>query len=673
MKSGRGAIFRRMKASVRVLTGLVLCCVASAGAQSLPPVAAFVGTRSLEGVSLSPDGRYLALLMRAPQGRVAIVRDLTDQTIAPKPVMNSSPEAQLTWCRWASGTRLLCGYEGAVRGAGFIYSATRLTAVDADGKHWKVLINDSRVAGGQFQDQVLSASLADPNTVLIQADESLIRNMPMDATAIGRTISEFPAVEQLNIVTGEMRVLMPSFHPIRRYLADRHGEVRVGWGFENHGTEISYYARYERSPGTHVWKLLFKHDAFAQTGYQPLAVCIDQPDCVFAMAGSEGRDALWRMDLTGATAPKLEFAHPAVDVAGPVFGSDGRLLGVVYETDRPFFFPVDPKVRAIIDALKAPLGNTFVRPVDSSSDENVFLVHTSSDIDPGTFYLLDVAKGSLRPIGSAYPDLDKKSLPRLQSISFPAADGTTIPGYLTVPVGRRAEHLPLIVMPHGGPQARDHWNFDFLRLFLASRGYAVLQVNFRGSTGYGTKWLMDAHQDWGGLTYSDITDGARWVVKQGIADPAHMCILGWSFGGYAALVGAVRNGDLYRCAVSIAGISDLSLLESQLSNFTNSGIAREQIGTLRQKLKDDSPQRHAADAAMPVLLIHGDMDAQSNVEQSIAMDDALAHAHKNHELVIIKGGRHSLSLESERTTLLTTLERFLAENLGPGAPAASAN
>jgi dipeptidyl aminopeptidase/acylaminoacyl peptidase len=180
---------------------------------------------------------------------------------------------------------------------------------------------------------------------------------------------------------------------------------------------------------------------------------------------------------------------------------------------------------------------------------------------------------------------------------------------------------------------------------------------------------MDAHQDWGGLSYSDITDGARWVVHQGIADPAHMCIVGWSYGGYAALLGAVRNADLYRCVVSIAGISDLSLLESQQSNFVNGAISREQIGTLRQKLKDDSPQRHAAAVAMPVLMIHGDMDSISNVQQSIAMDSELAHAHKKHELVVIKDGWHGLDLESERTKLLTTIERFLGENLGPGAPA----
>lgn len=659
-----------MRAFVGVLAGLALCC-ASAGAESPPPVAAFVGTNSLEGVALSPDGHYLAMIMRAPQGRTAILRDLLDQTVPMRAVMGSSPDAQLTWCRWASPRRLLCGYEGAVKDSGVVYSATRLTAVDIDGRNFKILINDSHVAGGQFQDQVLSAALPEPDTVLVQADESLIRDAHFVTNVAGATLSEFPAVEELNVVTGDMRVRMPSYPPIRYYMTDQHGDVRIGWGFPSRGTEVSYYARYERSPGLHAWKLLFKQDAFADGGYEPLAICTDQPDCVFAMAGSEGRSALWRIDLNGQAQPKLEFSHPAVDVGGPVFGWDGRLLGVVYETDRPFFFPVDPKVRGIIDALKAPLGDTFVRLIDSRRDENVFLVHTMSDIDPGTYYMLDVARGGLRVIGSGYPNLDQKKLPRMRSISFTAGDGTTIPGYLTVPLGRRAEHLPLIVMPHGGPQARDHWEFDPLRLFLASRGYAVLQVNFRGSTGYGRKWLMDAHQDWGGLTYSDITDGARWAVKQGIADPAHMCILGWSFGGYAALVGAVRNGDLYRCAVSIAGISDLSLLESQMANFANSGIAREQIGTLRQKLKDDSPQRHAADAAMPVLMIHGDMDAQSNVAQSIAMDDALAHAHKKHELVIIKGGRHSLSLDAERITLLTTIERFLAENLGPGAPPVS--
>ena len=129
----------------------------------------------------------------------------------------------------------------------------------------------------------------------------------------------------------------------------------------------------------------------------------------------------------------------------------------------------------------------------------------------------------------------------MRSITYKAQDGTEIPGYLTTPFGVRAENLPMVVMPHGGPISRDSWGFFFLREFLVSRGYAVLQMNYRGSSGYGEKWLPDAHQDWGGLTYGDIIDGARWSIQRGIADPKRMCIVGWSFGGYSALLGAVRN------------------------------------------------------------------------------------------------------------------------------------
>ena len=658
-----------MKASVAAVAGLVvLCCAVSAGAQSPPPIAAFVGTRSLEGVALSPDGHYLAMLVRAPQGRIAFVRDLKEESVPMKALFGSTKDAQLTWCRWTSAARLLCGFQNATQGPGFVYNATRIMAIDADGKNSTTLISDSGVGGGQFQDQILSSTLAEPDTVLVQANQSQLRSSSLLVAKSGQTTSVFPAVQELNVVTGAIHEKLPPFPPIRNFLADRHGEVRLGWGYEQNSTEVSFYARQEHA-GAHDWKLLFKRDAFGPGGYRPLAICIDQPDCLFAMADNQGHDALWRIDLSGQTPAKLEYANAMVDVAGPAFGADGRLLGVVYETDRPVFVPVDPKVRGLLNALKGALGDSFVSIADSRSDENVFLVHTFSDVDPGTFFLLDASKGSLKLIGRAYPDLDPKTLPRMQSISFPAADGTTIPGYLTVPTGRHAEHLPLIVMPHGGPGARDHWEFDPLRLFLASRGYAVLQVNFRGSSGFGSKWLMDAHQDWGGLSYSDITDGARWAIHQGIADPAHMCIVGWSYGGYAALLGAVRNADLYRCAVSVAGVSDLSLLEAQTSNFVNGAIVREQIGTLRQKLKDDSPQRHADSVNMPVLMIHGDMDSQSNVQQSVAMDYELTHAHKKHELVIIKDGWHALSLESERTKLLTTIERFLAENLGPGAPA----
>jgi dipeptidyl aminopeptidase/acylaminoacyl peptidase len=226
------------------------------------------------------------------------------------------------------------------------------------------------------------------------------------------------------------------------------------------------------------------------------------------------------------------------------------------------------------------------------------------------------------------------------------------------------------VMPHGGPIARDSWSFDFLQQFLVSRGYAVLQMNFRGSSGYGGDWLYAAHQDWGGLTYSDIVDGTRWAVKQGIADPKRVCIVGWSFGGYAALLGAVRNADLFRCAVSIAGVSDLSLQLVERRSYVGVDVVREEIGTDSAKLSNDSPRRHAAAVTMPVLMLHGDRDAQANVEQSEAMDAALRSAHKPHEFIEVKGADHQFSRESDRVTLLTSIEKFLAAHLGAGAAAA---
>ena len=270
----------------------------------------------------------------------------------------------------------------------------------------------------------------------------------------------------------------------------------------------------------------------------------------------------------------------------------------------------------------------------------------------------------MQTLGTGYPELAKQPLPHLETIEYTARDGTKIPGYLTVPAGAEKKNLPLIVMPHGGPVARDSWSFDFLRLFLASRGYAVLQMNFRGSGGYGWDWFHAAHQDWGGLTYDDIVDGARWAVSSGAADPKRMCIVGWSFGGYAALLGAVRNGgDLFQCAVSIAGVSDLIQLRTTAEYFTNSKLVREQIGSDRKKLLEDSPLRHAGEVKVPVLLIHGDEDYTVPPEHSTRMASALKRADKRYEMVMIRKGDHYLEWPSERVTLLSAVEKFLATNL----------
>jgi dipeptidyl aminopeptidase/acylaminoacyl peptidase len=225
-------------------------------------------------------------------------------------------------------------------------------------------------------------------------------------------------------------------------------------------------------------------------------------------------------------------------------------------------------------------------------------------------------------------------------------------------------------MPHGGPIARDSWEYFFLRQFLASRGYAVLQMNFRGSDGYGSDWFFAAHQDWGGLTYDDVIDGARWAIAQGTADPARVCIVGWSFGGYIALLGAQRNSDIFHCAVSIAGVSDLGLLIDDGYRWWDIGdVLRKQIGTDPAKLRRDSPRLHAADFNVPVLILHGDQDPNVPRKQSQVMDAALTRASKSHRFLLVHGADHSFTADAGRATLLKEVESFLGSHIG-NAPAA---
>jgi dipeptidyl aminopeptidase/acylaminoacyl peptidase len=326
----------------------------------------------------------------------------------------------------------------------------------------------------------------------------------------------------------------------------------------------------------------------------------------------------------------------------------------------------DSQAERIADTVRTALPGQLVVISASTTDRRIYLIHTSSDVNPGTYYLDDVNKGTLQVIGQVSSRIVADQLPHMRNITYPAKDGTRIPGYLTVPLGVRPENLPLVVMPHGGPIARDRWEYFFLRDFLANRGYAVLQMNFRGSSGYGEAWYHAAHQDWGGLTYSDIVDGTAWAIKQGIADPKRVCVVGWSFGGYAALLSATRDSALYRCAVSIAGVSDLSLLLNQTAQFMASEVSKEQIGTDKEKLAAGSPRRHADAVTIPILLVHGDKDPQVNLIESEEMAQALKRANKPYELLVLKDADHQIERETDRAAMLTAIEKFLLMNLGPG-------
>lgn len=617
------------------------------------PLEAFARLPAVRNVAISPDSRRIVFITAAGDVSVAVTYEHSTAGAKAVPILRSEPgEYEISWCNWANDTRILCGLTAMAKELGHVYPYTRLVAVNADGSKLKLLIQNSEAGRAQFHDRILDWTPDEPDTVLIQLDD--------DANG-------FPSVFEMNVNTGLRYIRTRERAPIRSFKTDARGNIRLGSGYGS-GTEISYFARLTDD---REWHRLAKIKAFsASDALLPIAVAPGR-NIAYATGDFEGRSALWEIDLTDEREPQLVFSHPLVDADEALLTPDGSLLGIWYELDRPFIYYTDEKVRGLIRSVDKAAPGKFNVITDRSQDDKLYVIRASSDVDGGTYSMLDLRDNSLQRLGTAYPELNQDQLGRMRSITYKAADGTEIPGYLTVPVGLRAEKLPLIVMPHGGPIARDSWDFDFLRAFLVDRGYAVLQMNFRGSAGYGGKWFHDAHQDWGGLTYSDITDGARWAVAQGIADPTRMCIAGWSFGGYAALLGAVRNSDLYRCSVSIAGISDLHQLLLEARFFSNYRIAREQIGVDKDKLVADSPRRHVDEIKMPILLVHGDLDYQVEVDHSQRMESALKKAGKPHRAVYLKKATHQLDRKSDRITLLTEIERFLRENLGPGVSAGS--
>jgi dienelactone hydrolase len=310
-----------------------------------------------------------------------------------------------------------------------------------------------------------------------------------------------------------------------------------------------------------------------------------------------------------------------------------------------------------------------------SDDMRQLVIFTQGVGDSGTYQLVDLDRGLAEVVGEAYPGLSGDRVGEVRVIQYAAADGMIIPGYLTLPPGVTNPHgLPLVVMPHGGPAARDHLGFDWWAQAMASRGYAVLQPNFRGSDGLGQAHLEAGYGEWGRKMQTDLSDGVRWLAGEGIIDPARVCIVGASYGGYAAMAGPTIDPGVYRCAVSVAGVSDLRRMvqweasqggrrDSPVVRYWNRFMGAERLGD--RTLDEVSPAAQAARADAPILLLHGRDDTVVPFEQSRLFADALDRAGRPYELIELSGEDHWLSRADTRRRMLAETVRFLEAHNPP--------
>ncbi len=384
--------------------------------------------------------------------------------------------------------------------------------------------------------------------------------------------------------------------------------------------------------------------------------------------GSE-RFKVWTLPLTGGE-PSLLYEHPRYDVTSVRFDRfTGAPVGYWVGGPDPAMVWTDAKLEAIQKAVSRAFPGKSTSVFDRSADYKRIIAEVESPTSPPVYYLVDFGKGSADIIGEAYPTLADASLGAIESTTYKAPDGYEIPAYLTLPPGLEPKSLPLVVFPHGGPYARDTADFDWWAQFLATRGYVVLQPQFRGSTGFGADLHRAGHKQWGRGMQDDITAGVRDLVDRGIADPKRVCIVGGSYGGYAALAGAAFTPDLYACAVSVNGVTDIP----QMAGFIRerSGDDSDSFRAWRDLIGDPSdqdviafsPSRSVESIRAPILLIHAANDTVVPPSQSRNFAQLLRQRGKAHELIELPGEDHWLSTGASRLTVLQSLEAFLGTYL----------
>ena len=399
----------------------------------------------------------------------------------------------------------------------------------------------------------------------------------------------------------------------------------------------------------------------------------DKSALIAVGAMGEDRSAVWTIPLDG-TGRKVLLADPGSDVEAIVTDSyTSAPVGAWVGGTRPEMRWFDSDAEARQRALTKSFGGLSVSVDSHTTDRSRVVARVWAPSTPGIYYLVDFAKGKADIVGDDYPALTGVPMGEVRAISYKSRDGVDIPAYVTLPADAPQLKLPLVVMPHGGPESRDEPGFDWWTQFLASRGYAVLQPQFRGSTGFGEAFRLAGYRQWGGTMQNDVTDGVKALIDQGLVDPKRICIVGASYGGYAALAGAAFTPDLYACAVSVNGISDLP---GMLGNAEKRGGEESNalaywtahIGAAHDPaVIAASPFRVADRIKTPILLIHGENDTVVPIMQSQIMANALKESGKTHAFIRLEGEDHWLSRSDTRIRLLQELDVFLARYLN--APA----
>ena len=606
-----------------------------ATAMSLDEVTDPVGFVS---ASISPDGKHIAAIGFTGIAHGLILID--SESLEAKLIIQSKRVTEGFW-----------NFDKAPKRA--LWVTNDLIAVDYEIEAESIDLNGNKVA--DLGESVLGKLHSVNNAAL---------------TLVVTSDTRTHALATVNAKTGAMTKLqLPPGKKTLAYAFDTKNNLRavtmMDSAFWKDATTISNW--FKPNPGADWVKL--SESKITEPYWTPLHVP-DEPERLI-ISSSIGRDtqAVFKYDTRSRQSVELMLGHETADILR-VAGTDGDLLRVESSGMMPTQYWFDLAWSAAQKSVDQALPKHVNRL--SGDPGKKLLVYSYSDVDPGRWLVVDLAAGKMRQVAVARPRIAPDAMEPMQIIYYTSGDGLKIPAYLTIPRGAKGP-VPLIVMIHGGPAVRDYWGWNAEVQYFATHGYGVFQPQFRGSSGFGQKFMHAGYLQWGRAMQDDITAGVETLIKQGIVDRDRICIYGASYGGYAALWGLVKTPDLYRCGISFAGVSDIGGMLSDWSDSNADSAAREimrtSVGdaTLHKSQFDQvSPLLHAAEIRTPVLLMHGDEDLRVPISHSKKMMRALDEHHKPYEWTEFEGEGHGLYYVTHQRFFYDKVLGFIEKHLGKG-------
>ncbi|MFZ6734378.1 alpha/beta fold hydrolase [Undibacterium sp. Ji42W] len=657
------------KIALGIFSSMSLFHVPVSYAASEPiPIASFFKEPQFRDARLSPDGKNIAMIMKGANDRM-VLAVLEVGQLRPEIIANYE-DKDLNSFHWINNERLVYDltdlqYKEAQR-----FFGHGLYAVNKDrSKRIRLVTHQftgvrTKVEGHELPWYTHYLDIAhgssSPDIYVTQAVEA------------GSNIYD---LYRLNTITGNTE-LIPRPGKVNSWLIDKAGVARIAVTTEEDKSVINY-----KDPKTNAWRKLATSSWTSDDRITPMFF---SPEGDLYVRANNGNDlsSLYRFDLEKN---QLE-AEPVISLKGYDFsgqliynGPQKKVLGLRYEMRRPATVWFDESMaekQKQIDALLPDTHNSLHFPSDLKT--NIALVYSHSDIAPGTWQLFDFSSKKLVRLGVSKPDIKPEQMAEKQMLNYTARDGLQIPVNLTLPQNSKGKNLPAVVLVHGGPYLRgNHWNWNPQAQFLASRGYAVIEPDYRGSTGYGAKHFRAGIKQWGLTMQDDVADAAKWAVAQGYVDPKRICIAGASYGGYATLMGLIKDPDIFRCGIEWVGVTDINLLyDIHWSDFSDEWkwygmpvLIGDQVKDAAQ-LKATSPLQNIDKLTRPLLMAYGKRDHRVPIDHGTKFYKAIKEKNANVEWVEYAEEGHGFFLLKNNIDFWGRVEKFLEQNIGKGQPLA---